>query len=103
VKWAGLQFTGDTGAPIDCPNFADKSIQVVANQWLGGISIVIEGSNMVDNPTYETLTDGTGVTLSLTANCLKQILENTYWIRPRVVGGSKDTNIDVYLLAYTPK
>jgi hypothetical protein len=104
VKWAGLNLTGDTGKPYACPNFADKSVQVVANEWLGGISVVIEGSNMITPPlTYEALTDPMGLSLTFTANGIKQIMENTFWVRPRVVGGSINRVIDVYLLIHTDK
>ncbi len=98
VKWSNLNLTGDTGKPYACPNFADKSVQVIANEWLGGTQIVIEGSNMVDSPVYATLNDATGTSLTFTSNGIRQILENTYWVRPRVVGGSVNRSIDVYLL-----
>ena len=99
AKWAGLHTTNDTGAPFLCPHYADKSIQVVGT--FGGATVTIQGSNMIDSPTYATLNDATGTALTITSACIKQILENTYWIRPYITGADANTNLDVYLLVET--
>lgn len=101
VKWTGFQVAGDTGTPFACPNYPDKSIQVVGT--FGGATVTIQGSNMIDNPTYATLNDGTGAALTITSAGIKQILENTYWVRPIISGGDANTNLDVYLLVETMK
>jgi len=105
VKWTGLQVPGDTGIPFACPQFADKSIQLVGSFY--GATVVIEGSNMADSnsPTYFILRDSGGNALSFSSPDGKSIDENTYWVRPRVVSGgdTRYTSIDVYLLVETPR
>jgi len=101
IKWTGLHSTNDTGAPFACSNYADKSIQVVGT--FGGATVTIQGSNVVDSPVYATLNDGVGTALTFTSAGIKQILENTYWIRPYITGADANTNLDVYLLAETTR
>jgi len=96
-----LALTGDTGAPFACPNYADKSIQVVGT--FGGATVTIQGSNMIDSPTYATLNDITEMPLTITSAGIKQILENTYWVRPIISGAGATTNLDVYLLVETAR
>lgn len=102
VKWEGLGIGGsNVGAPIDLPNYPDKSIQVVG--VFGGATVTIEGSNIPGVPVYSTLNDAEGVALTFTSAGLKQVLENTYWIRPVVTSLGATTDLDVYLLAETTK
>ena len=96
---------GYIGAPYACPNFADKSIQVVGDaKAFAGSTLIIEGSNMTDEPlSYSTLNDATGAAISLTSAAIKQILENTVWVRPRITGAGGAVNLDVYLLVQTTR
>jgi hypothetical protein len=103
VKWTGFQVSGDTGAPFACPNLADKSVQVEG--IFGGATLTIEGSNMVDDPIFETLNDAEGNPLTFTSAGIRQVLENTYWVRPILSNAdlALNTNLDIYLLAETTR
>jgi hypothetical protein len=97
-----LQVDGDTGAPFACPNYSTKSIQVVGT--FGGATVTIEGSNMIDNPTYAPQVDNLEVAITFTSEGIKQIFSNTYWIRPRISSGAgATTNLDFYLVAHTER
>jgi len=101
VKWGALQVTGDTGTPFACPNYPTQSVQVVGT--FGGATVTIQGSNMIDDPTYATVNDGVGTALTFTSAGIKKIMENTYWVRPIISGAGADTNLDVYLLVHTKR
>lgn len=96
VSWAGLTNVDD-GAPIDWSAHSDKSVQVIGT--FGGATVVIQGSNDLENPTnWTTLTDLLGNALSFTAAGLEQITENTCWIRPVCSGGAGPTSVTVQML-----
>ncbi len=106
-SWTHLKLEGDVGRPVACPNLPDKSIQLTGTFGAGG-TVIIEGSNMVvDDPsadaTWATLNDASGNALSLTSAGIKQVLENTYWIRPRVTVQAVAMDVGVYLLAETQR
>ena len=93
---------GNVGKEYPCPNYADKSIHVTGAFY--GATVTIQGSNEPDNPSsWITLHDPNGAVLTFTSEGLKQILENSYWIRPIISGGANATNINVYLLAETTR
>ena len=104
IKWEGLNYSGATGIPFACPNYPIKSVHV-AGVWGGSTAtVVIEGSNMIDSPTFASLTYDGSTAISFTANGLKKINENSYWIRPRLTSGADvNTNLDVYLVAHTER
>ena len=103
IKWEALtKTTNDTGQPYICPNFADKSIQIIGTFGVGGIC-TIQGSNMPSTPTYATLTDPQGNALTITAAKIEQVLENTYLVRPAITGGDATTDLDVYMLIYSSR
>lgn len=104
IKWEGLNYTGAAGIPFACPNYPIKSVHVVG-VWGGSTAtVVIEGSNMIDNPTHVGLTYNGADAISFTANGLKKVWENTYWVRPRLTSGADvNTSIDVYLVAHTER
>ena len=110
MKWLGLRVTGDIGKPIALANFPDKSVQLIGIFGAGG-TVVIQGNNKIDpdNPDtppaddWQTLTDPLGSSLSFTSAGLKQIQENTYWIRPYVSAGVYLTDVDVYLVAVSQR
>ena len=62
----------------------------------GSGTMEIQGSNMIDSPTFVTLRDRSGNALSFTSGALKEIMEDVYWIRPMLTTGA-GVNIDVYL------
>ena len=102
VKWIGLHVNGDTGVPFAAPNYATKSVQAVGI-W-GGATVTIEGSNMVDNPIYSPETNILGASITFSADGVKQIFSNTYYIRPRISSGATDTTlVDVYLICHTER
>lgn len=98
VKWENISLTGETCAPFECPHYADKSIQVIGT--FDGATITIQGSNMIDSPTYSTLNDAEGDALEFSSAGIKQILENSYWVRPSISGAGATTDIDVYMLIH---
>jgi hypothetical protein len=92
VQWTPLTFTGgvgDSGAPIELPNYSDRSVQVTGT--FGGGTIVIEGS--IDGTNYVTLTDPSSTALSKTSAFIEGILELVRFIRPRVTAGDGTTSL----------
>ncbi len=100
VRWENLQI-GDIGAPHASPTFPIKSIQVVGT--FGGATVVVEGSNMPETSTYDTLYNQWHGAISLNAAAMRSILGNCYFVRPRIVGGDATTDLDVYLLCVTER
>lgn len=73
----------DDGAPISMAEWADKSVQVgIAGDNFAAGTVLIEGSN--DGATWTNLRAPDSTALSFTAAGLKQVLEMTTYIRPRV-------------------
>jgi hypothetical protein len=97
ITWSDIP-TGNTGAAIQNPTHADRSVQVAGT--FGGSTVIIQGSNNSTNGVdgdWVTLTDPAGAALSFTSTGLKQILQVTKWVRPSVSGGAAAA-IDVDLL-----
>lgn len=92
--WSGLtQTTSDDGAPIELPDYADRSIQVQGTIGAAG-NLRIEGSN--DGTNYVVLTDPQGTALNITASgVIEQVQEITRYLRPRVTAGDGTTNLNV--------
>jgi hypothetical protein len=92
--WTGLtQTTADDGAPLELPDYADRSIQIQGTLGVGG-SLNIEGSN--DGTNYVLLTDPQGNNLTITAvGRMEQIQEITRFLRPRVTAGDGTTSFNV--------
>ena len=101
VVWRGLRYE-DTGIPYPCPHYADRSVHVTGTFGTGG-NCRIQGSNVDVSPTFVTLNDTQGNALDINTPRIKQILENSYWVRPNITGGDGTTNLDVYLLIHTTK
>lgn len=72
---------GDTGTPVSLADWADRSIQISGT--FSGSTTTLEGSN--DGVTWNTLRDAASNLLSFTAADIKQILETTLWVRPKVI------------------
>ena len=95
VAWEGLK-KGDRGIPYQCPNFSNESVQVVGTFGIG--SCRIEGSNIFESPVFAILNDSHGNPLDFISEKIEQVLENSYWIRPNVIGGDETTNLNIYIL-----
>lgn len=97
ILWETLT-NGDTGRPLLCPHFADKSVQVTGTFGSGG-TVILEGSN--DGTNWETLNDPQGTAISLTVAGMYQVLENTKMVRPSVTAGDGATDLDVTMIVST--
>ena|SRR5437899_2316303 len=105
VTWGPMANT-DIGTPYAAPHRSDKSVQATGTFGVGG-TVTIEGSNNPDSATaaFSTLHDPS-VTTALTlvsgaATSLKQVLENTWFIRPNITGGDGTTSVTVRMLIQT--
>lgn len=95
VSWLAMA-GGDTGDPINIPEWSDKTVQFEAGT-IGTSVMAIEGSN--DKVTWIALSDAQAVALSgLTVDRLSEILENPLWIRPNI-GAGTGTGIEVRVVA----
>lgn len=94
-KWAGL-LNGDDGDPVAWNAYADRSVQFSGAFGVGG-TVILEGSN--DKTNWFQLNDASLTLISATAAKLKQVLETTLWVRPRVTAGDGSTAIDVVIFA----
>ncbi len=102
MKWEQLRSGGgNVGTPFACPTYPIKSVQAVGT-W-GGATLTMQGSNMIETPTYFTLVDIFEDNIAFTENDGAQIVQNTYWVRPNLSGGNTTTDIDVYLLCVTER
>lgn len=91
--WEGMG-DDDEGAWLEVPGAADKTVQF-GGTW-GGATIVWQGS--MDKVTNFTLTDADGNAISVTADAMRLVRENTRYVRP-VSSGGTGTDVDVRLLA----
>jgi hypothetical protein len=101
VRWTGLLQTDD-GEWIRFPKGDDRSVHVFGTFGAGG-NIVLEGSNE-DVPTPSnavTLDDTRGMGNSLTFNAkdIRQVLQSSVWVRPRVTSGDGTTSLTLFLRA----
>lgn len=93
-KWT-LTGTND-GEPLLASQWADRSVQVgVTGDNFNAGTVIIEGSN--DGTTWTNISNPAGSALSFTAAGLKQILENTAYVRPRA--SVSVTSVQVFLVA----
>jgi hypothetical protein len=76
------------------PASADRSIQFAGTP--SGATLLCEGSN--DGVNWATLNDPLGVPISLLTVGVRQILELTLKVRPRISGGDVNTAITASLL-----
>lgn len=102
VRWSGL-LLNDDGAWFIPSEHADRTVQVTGT--FGGATVRWEGSN---DPvavgagvpaTGFTLTDQTGVPVTLTAPGGRLLAEAPRWVRPVVVGGDGTTALVADLVA----
>lgn len=78
---------GQDGTPFVSPVFADKAAHIYGTFGSGG-TIKIQGSNDTLGSDYEVLNDPNGNPMTFTSAGIRQVLENTYFVRPIVTGGS---------------
>lgn len=99
VTWTGL-VNGDDGAPVDYPEFSDRTVQFRGTFGVGG-SIQLEGSNQ-DAPSvtadYDLLADPQGSDIVKTAADLESVMDVPRWTRPRVTAGDGTTNLNVKMV-----
>ena len=101
ITWASMAVS-DTGTPFICAMYADRTVQVHGNFSVGG-NVIMEGTNQPTGPSiYATLNDPLGNTVSISTAKVQQILENTFYIRPRISAGDASTSLTVRLLVSTP-
>lgn len=101
--WSAM-LLNHVGLGILASGFPDKTVQVVGT--FGGCSVVIEGSNNStdgDDGNWSVLVDPFNSSLSFTSAGLKQILENTKYVRARISGGDGTTSITVILFGSSNK
>ena len=91
--WEALVSGSLDGESIELPDHADKSVQVVGT--FNTATIALQGSN--DGTNWESLSDPQGNAIEMTTTGLKQILENTRFVRPLVTSVGGSTNVDVFL------
>ena len=92
---------GDIGRPVSYPTYPIKSVQVLGTFGTG--NVVIQVSNMPSSPTYTGVRDPWGSALNFNDAGLKELEENTYWVRPKIENGDSTTDVDVYLLCVTER
>lgn len=95
TTWTPLA-NGDSGTPETPGRLSDRSVQIKGTFGAGG-TVSIQGSN--DGITWSILRDPAGVALTFTAADLKEILENTVFVRPLVTAGDGTTALTVILTA----
>lgn len=97
-RWTGLT-NGDEGAPLNLPNFGDKSVHVEGTFGNGG-TLIIEGSNYkeTESPPFRPLVDPHQNAISITEVGIEQVLGCTYLIRPRVTAGDGTTDLTVTIM-----
>jgi len=99
VQWT-LTTEDPTGADYVVPGWADRSVHVYGT--FGGATVVIEGRDDLDvSPgSPEILLDPWEKPLSFTDKALRQILDHTVIIRPRLSVVGAGASISVYLFAF---
>ncbi|MGL4813229.1 MAG: hypothetical protein ACRCXM_15775 [Beijerinckiaceae bacterium] len=93
IAW-GPVAAGDTCAPADFAQFADRTVQVSGT--FDGASVAIEGS--IDGETWLPVTDPQGNAITASAAKLEAISEMTTFIRPVITGGGAGCAVKVAIL-----
>lgn len=93
--WEGLA-GGDTGAPLELPEFNNKTIQIRGS--FGGSNCTIQGNLIPDSTVYVSLTNASGAFTSSAAT-VRKVVEEVVNIRPAMAASTTSVDVDVYLLA----
>ncbi len=91
--WAGLT-QGGHGDPVDVAKAIERTIQV--HGILSGTSVLIEGS--LDGEHFYVLSDTEGLLLRIRQTGLMVLRQPVCFIRPRLIGGSPETLVSIFLL-----
>lgn len=93
ANWVGLA-AGDEGAPVQFAQYSDKSVQVAGT--FDGATLVLEGSN--NGTDWAVLTDAQGNPLNITSAKIELVAEATWYVRPRVSGGTAPSlNVHLFM------
>lgn len=98
VLWEGVT-ESDTCLPVTVDSVQDKTVQVLGT--FGAATVILQGTLQprlahTESPTYFSLSDSTGTTISLTAAGGVEVLEAVHRIRPSASGGTGQ-DLDIYL------
>jgi hypothetical protein len=74
----------DVCQAVSLPEYADKSVH--ASGTFGGASVRVYGSN--NGSTFVALNDASSTAIAISAEGIKQVLENTLLVKPDCTGGS---------------
>jgi hypothetical protein len=97
VKWPAILTAASIGDWFACPHYSEKTITI--DGTFDGSTVTIEGCIDTTQSAFP-LTDPQGNAISASSQKIESVLENTYFIRPKVTGGTAPS-IDVWLLAHT--
>ena len=86
VQWTPVT-EADSCAAIAYPEWTDRSVQAAGT--FGSGSVAVQGSN--DGTNFASLHDPGGTAIAITSAGVKQILENTYQVKPGFSGGSSQS------------
>lgn len=95
VTWTPVT-EADTCVPADFPDLADKSIHVAGT--FGGASVALFGANNDFATAGAALRDPSSTVIAITAETVKQVLENPKQIKPVATGGTGQS-LSIYILA----
>lgn len=94
VVWTPVT-AADTCAAVKFPELADKSIQVLG--VFDSVNVAVHGSND-GGTTYAALNDPGGTVIDITAAGIKQVLENTEYVKPIPLTGGGAQSITIAML-----
>ena len=95
VFWETLTSTNTAGSPVEMPEWADRTVQLISANFDGG-TLTMQGS--MEGTNWVTLTDPQGTTIAKTAVGGWAILEHYRYMRPILSGASGAADVDVRML-----
>lgn len=93
IGWSGL-LNGDTGAPVEMVDYADKTATFTGTFGAGG-SITLQGSN--DGTNWFAMMDAQVTAIAKTSAAMELMVENPRYVRPSVTAGDGTTNLAVQI------
>ena len=95
ATWSGLAALNDVGAPIGFAAWSAKSFACTGT-FAGTPTVIIEGSNDIDNPTnWVPISNRNLTNISFTAAGIQTAKDMPLWVRPRLTAGSGGASITV--------